>query len=155
MQLPFFNDNNFRLLLFVRLKHIRHRLYMRTIIIPGWPVIISDYDHTTYREDRTTVVLRSVDILKNLSQWSRNDNWRIKFLQYEYHVEGDISLYNTLAQENTRMLRLYSIIDVRVRILGYMVKLFAKICGSAVPSSSSSARRFEAIGTWIDCEHDA
>ena len=64
----------------------------------------------------------------------------IKFLHYEYHVEGDISLYNILAQENTRMLRLYSLIDIRVRILGYMVKLFAKICdiGDASRGSLSS-----------------
>ena len=64
----------------------------------------------------------------------------IKFLHYETHVEGDISLYNILAQENTRMLRFYSLIDIRVRILGYMVKLFAKICdiGDASRGSLSS-----------------
>ena len=64
----------------------------------------------------------------------------IKFLHYETHVEGDISLYNILAQENTRMLRFYSLLDIRVRILGYMAKLFAKICdiGDASRGSLSS-----------------
>ena len=38
------------------------------------------------------------------------------------------------------MLRCYSLIDVRVRILGYMAKLFAKICdiGDASRGSLSS-----------------
>ena len=39
----------------------------------------------------------------------------------------DISLYNVLARENTRLLQLYSELDSRCRVLGYMVKLFAKV----------------------------
>ena len=40
--------------------------------------------------------------------------------------EGDISLYNTLALENTKMLAAYCQLDERVSILGYTVKVFAK-----------------------------
>ena len=81
--------------------------------------------------------------------------------QYKTRIEGDISLYNILAQENTQMLRFYSNIDQRVRvsqfwrlyptrvhsafidfpqILGYLVKHFAKHCdmGDASRGSLSS-----------------
>ncbi len=42
----------------------------------------------------------------------------IKFIsiQYQPRIEGDISLYNILAQENTKMLRCYSNIDFRVKV---------------------------------------
>ncbi|BET00904.1 Hypothetical protein NTJ_13719 [Nesidiocoris tenuis] len=64
----------------------------------------------------------------------------IKFQHYPTGLEGDISLYNTLAQENTKMLRCYSEIDERVKILGYMVKQFARVCsvGDASKGSLSS-----------------
>ncbi|XP_059469571.1 terminal uridylyltransferase 4-like [Neocloeon triangulifer] len=52
----------------------------------------------------------------------------IKFTYPRIRVECDISLYNTLAQRNTRMLHLYSQIDRRVKILGYTLKRFAKLC---------------------------
>ena len=42
-------------------------------------------------------------------------------------VEGDLSLYNRLAVENTRMLKRYSQIDERVRTLGYCLKVFTKV----------------------------
>ncbi|KAI1289877.1 Terminal uridylyltransferase 7 [Halotydeus destructor] len=52
----------------------------------------------------------------------------------------DISLYNVLAKENTRLLRTYSMIDERVSILGFVVKNFAKFCqiGDAAKGSLSS-----------------
>ena len=55
-------------------------------------------------------------------------------------IDADISLYNILAQENTRMLSLYADLDRRCHILGYMAKLFAKICeiGDASRGSLSS-----------------
>ena len=36
--------------------------------------------------------------------------------QYKTRIEGDISLYNILAQENTQMLRFYSNVDERVKV---------------------------------------
>ncbi|KAG9466915.1 hypothetical protein GDO78_015896, partial [Eleutherodactylus coqui] len=64
----------------------------------------------------------------------------VKFEHRESGVEGDISLYNTLAQHNTRMLATYAAIDLRVKYLGYAVKFFAKRCdiGDASRGSLSS-----------------
>ena len=122
--------------------------------VNGFAFAKSDLDISlTFRNVLTASNLDSIDIIEGLAEQLKKMNGMkniqaitsakvpiIKFLQYEYHVEGDISLYNILAQENTRMLRLYSIIDIRVRILGYMVKLFAKICdiGDASRGSLSS-----------------
>ncbi|ELU05930.1 hypothetical protein CAPTEDRAFT_221986, partial [Capitella teleta] len=52
----------------------------------------------------------------------------VKFRHRRSQLEGDISLYNTLAQHNTRLLQAYSEIDSRVRVLGYTMKVFAKCC---------------------------
>ncbi|XP_068095078.1 terminal uridylyltransferase 4 isoform X2 [Hyperolius riggenbachi] len=64
----------------------------------------------------------------------------VKFEHRESGMEGDISLYNTLAQHNTRMLATYAAIDPRVKYLGYAVKFFAKRCdiGDASRGSLSS-----------------
>nr|KAG5701564.1 hypothetical protein BaRGS_024814 [Batillaria attramentaria] len=51
----------------------------------------------------------------------------VKFTDRNTKLEGDISLYNILAQRNTRLLYCYSQIDPRVRQLGYAVKVFAKL----------------------------
>jgi len=64
----------------------------------------------------------------------------IKLFYQNLNVEADISLYNVLARENTKLLSLYAELDQRVRILGYMVKHFAKVCdiGDASRGSLSS-----------------
>merc|ERR1719483_2022655 len=64
----------------------------------------------------------------------------VKFTVKQNGLEGDISLYNTLAQQNTKLLYLYSQIDTRVRVLGYTIKTFAKVCdiGDASRGSLSS-----------------
>lgn len=64
----------------------------------------------------------------------------VKFYHIPSGLEGDISLYNTLAQHNTRLLKAYSEIDHRVRVLGYTFKHFAKTCdiGDASRGSLSS-----------------
>ncbi|XP_054644990.1 terminal uridylyltransferase 4 [Dunckerocampus dactyliophorus] len=64
----------------------------------------------------------------------------VKFEHRQSGLEGDISLYNTLAQHNTRMLALYAALDPRVQFLGYMMKVFAKRCdiGDASRGSLSS-----------------
>ncbi|XP_006006033.1 terminal uridylyltransferase 4 isoform X1 [Latimeria chalumnae] len=64
----------------------------------------------------------------------------VKFKHRDSDLEGDISLYNTLAQHNTRMLATYAAIDPRVQYLGYTMKVFAKCCdiGDASRGSLSS-----------------
>ncbi|XP_031430304.1 terminal uridylyltransferase 4 isoform X3 [Clupea harengus] len=64
----------------------------------------------------------------------------VKFEHRQSGLEGDISLYNTLAQHNTRMLAKYAAIDPRVQYLGYTMKVFAKRCdiGDASRGSLSS-----------------
>ena len=51
----------------------------------------------------------------------------VKFVIRDLNLEGDISLYNCLALKNSLMLKAYASIDVRVRILGYCIKVFAKV----------------------------
>ncbi|RUS92208.1 hypothetical protein EGW08_000061 [Elysia chlorotica] len=64
----------------------------------------------------------------------------VKFTIRDFQLEADISLYNTLAQQNTKLLHCYSLVDPRVRILGYAIKTFAKVCdiGDASRGSLSS-----------------
>ena len=51
----------------------------------------------------------------------------VKFCFKNPEIEADISLYNILAQRNTELLLMYSQIDGRVKLLGYTLKLFAKV----------------------------
>lgn len=64
----------------------------------------------------------------------------VKFRHKKTDIEGDISLYNTLALQNTDLLRSYAEIDERTKVLGHVVKYFAKICriGDASCGSLSS-----------------
>jgi terminal uridylyltransferase len=64
----------------------------------------------------------------------------VKFRHRKTMIEGDISLYNTLALQNTDLLRTYAEIDGRTKVLGHTVKYFAKICriGDASCGSLSS-----------------
>ncbi|KAL1022737.1 hypothetical protein UPYG_G00031670 [Umbra pygmaea] len=64
----------------------------------------------------------------------------VKFEHRQSGLEADISLYNTLAQHNTRMLATYAALDPRVQLLGYTMKVFAKRCdiGDASRGSLSS-----------------
>ena len=51
----------------------------------------------------------------------------VKLIHAQCQIEADLSLYNVLARENTCLLSLYADLDPRVRTLGYMCKLFAKV----------------------------
>ncbi|XP_045890712.1 terminal uridylyltransferase 7 [Micropterus dolomieu] len=64
----------------------------------------------------------------------------VKFYHVRTGLEGDISLYNTLALHNTHLLASYAAIDSRVKILCYVMKVFAKMCdiGDASRGSLSS-----------------
>ncbi|CAM2718962.1 unnamed protein product [Rotaria socialis] len=52
----------------------------------------------------------------------------IRSVHVESNIEVDISLNNMLPIENTRLLRIYSDIDPRVRELGFVIKTLAKQC---------------------------
>ncbi|KAM4576222.1 terminal uridylyltransferase 7 [Odontesthes bonariensis] len=64
----------------------------------------------------------------------------VKFYHVHTGLEGDISLYNTLALHNTHLLASYAAIDRRVKLLCYVMKVFAKMCdiGDASRGSLSS-----------------
>uniref|UniRef100_A0A8B9CZJ5 CCHC-type domain-containing protein n=1 Tax=Anser brachyrhynchus TaxID=132585 RepID=A0A8B9CZJ5_9AVES len=64
----------------------------------------------------------------------------VKFFHVRSGLEVDISLYNTLALHNTRLLSSYSAIDPRVKFLCYTMKVFTKMCdiGDASRGSLSS-----------------
>ncbi|XP_077330955.1 terminal uridylyltransferase 7 isoform X2 [Lithobates pipiens] len=64
----------------------------------------------------------------------------VKFYHVRSGLEGDISLYNTLALHNTRLLASYAAIDPRVKYLCYIMKVFTKVCdiGDASRGSLSS-----------------
>ena len=61
----------------------------------------------------------------------------VKIVHAGFKLEADISLYNRLAQENTKMMAFYASIDERARQLGYLVKLFAKTVGIGDASRGS------------------
>ncbi|XP_065674456.1 terminal uridylyltransferase 4-like [Hydra vulgaris] len=61
----------------------------------------------------------------------------VKFCFRNSDIDGDISLYNYLAIVNSKLLRTYAMIDTRVRIMGYCIKYFAKICDIGDASSGS------------------
>ncbi|XP_042733322.1 terminal uridylyltransferase 7 isoform X1 [Lagopus leucura] len=64
----------------------------------------------------------------------------VKFFHIRSGLEVDISLYNTLALHNTRLLSSYAAIDPRVKYLCYTMKVFTKMCdiGDASRGSLSS-----------------
>ncbi|KAL4236653.1 Terminal uridylyltransferase 4 [Mactra antiquata] len=64
----------------------------------------------------------------------------VKFVHRQTQLEGDISMYNVLALQNTKLLYTYACIDPRVQTLGYAIKVFAKVCdiGDASKGSLSS-----------------
>ena len=61
----------------------------------------------------------------------------VKLFHGKFNIEADISLYNVLASENSAMLALYAEIDDRFKVLGYLVKLFAKSCDLCDASKGS------------------
>merc|ERR1719341_2824831 len=61
----------------------------------------------------------------------------VKLFHSKFNIEADISLYNVLASENSAMLALYAVIDERFKVLGYLVKLFAKCCDLCDASKGS------------------
>lgn len=122
--------------------------------VNGFSFAKSDLDISlTFTDHESSVDLNAIEIIENLAEKMKGNpaylNVQaitsakvpiIKFTNKMPKIECDISLYNVLAQENTRMLRTYASIDPRVKMLGYVVKEFAKRCdiGDASRGSLSS-----------------
>ncbi|XP_052447416.1 terminal uridylyltransferase 7 [Carassius gibelio] len=87
-----------------------------------------------------TKALRKHHSLRNILPITTAKVPIVKFYHTKTGLEGDISLYNTLALHNTQLLASYAAIDARVKILCYVMKVFAKICdiGDASRGSLSS-----------------
>ena len=119
--------------------------------VNGFAFTKSDLDISmSFTDDRSPDSVDQVAVLKDVHGKLEQLNWIvdaqditsakvpiIKFTHAKTKLEADISLYNTLGQENTRLLRFYSIIDSRVKVLGYIVKYFAKTCGIGDASRGS------------------
>ncbi|KAM9823006.1 terminal uridylyltransferase 7-like isoform 3-T3 [Syngnathus typhle] len=90
--------------------------------------------------ERLAKLLRKHPDLRNILPITTAKVPIVKFYHVRTGLEGDISLYNRLALHNTRLLALYAAIDRRVKILCYVMKVFAKICdiGDASRGSLSS-----------------
>ncbi|KAK0422752.1 hypothetical protein QR680_007762 [Steinernema hermaphroditum] len=61
----------------------------------------------------------------------------VKFKSAAIGIEGDISVYNSLALANTDLLRTYCSYDKRVAPLGNAIKKWAKVCGINDPAHGS------------------
>ncbi|XP_026721926.1 terminal uridylyltransferase 7 isoform X2 [Athene cunicularia] len=85
-------------------------------------------------------VLKKQSGLKNVLPITTAKVPIVKFFHVRSGLEVDISLYNTLALHNTRLLSSYAAIDPRVKYLCYTMKVFTKICdiGDASRGSLSS-----------------
>uniref|UniRef100_A0A2I3GU01 Terminal uridylyl transferase 7 n=1 Tax=Nomascus leucogenys TaxID=61853 RepID=A0A2I3GU01_NOMLE len=85
-------------------------------------------------------VLRKHSGLRNILPITTAKVPIVKFFHLRSGLEVDISLYNTLALHNTRLLSAYSAIDPRVKYLCYTMKVFTKMCdiGDASRGSLSS-----------------
>ncbi|XP_066471809.1 terminal uridylyltransferase 7 [Tiliqua scincoides] len=85
-------------------------------------------------------VLRKHSGLRNILPITTAKVPIVKFFHVRSGLEVDISLYNTLALHNTRLLSCYASIDPRVRYLCYTMKVFTKMCdiGDASRGSLSS-----------------
>ncbi|NWU38121.1 TUT7 uridylyltransferase, partial [Hylia prasina] len=85
-------------------------------------------------------VLKKQSGLKNVFPITTAKVPIVKFFHVRSGLEVDISLYNTLALHNTRLLSSYAAIDPRVKYLCYTMKVFTKICdiGDASRGSLSS-----------------
>ncbi|KAK2517748.1 hypothetical protein Q9966_014615 [Columba livia] len=85
-------------------------------------------------------VLKKQSGLKNVLPITTAKVPIVKFFHIRSGLEVDISLYNTLALHNTRLLSSYAAIDPRVKYLCYTMKVFTKICdiGDASRGSLSS-----------------
>lgn len=81
--------------------------------------------------------LKKLGVMSNLVPITTAKVPILKFYHIPSELEGDISIYNTLGQQNTKLLRTYAEIDPRAKMLGYMLKRFAKVCDMCDASRGS------------------
>ncbi len=159
-RIPSENENNGRKHVLDDLSEFVRKSYPTAVLtlfgssVNGFSFSKSDLDISlTFTDHDTDENLNAIEIIENLAEKLKKKpsvlNVQaitsakvpiIKFTNRQPKIECDISLYNILAQENTKMLRAYSCIDPRVKLLGYVVKEFAKRCdiGDASRGSLSS-----------------
>ncbi|PNF19443.1 hypothetical protein B7P43_G03611, partial [Cryptotermes secundus] len=82
-------------------------------------------------------MLKKLGVMSNLVPVTTAKVPILKFFHKVSELEGDISIYNTLGQQNTKLLRTYAEIDPRAKMLGYMLKRFAKVCDMCDASRGS------------------
>uniref|UniRef100_A0A0M3HZ34 RNA uridylyltransferase n=1 Tax=Ascaris lumbricoides TaxID=6252 RepID=A0A0M3HZ34_ASCLU len=121
------------------------RLTLFGSIVNGFGVIGSDVDISfRFGSDKSPEDFDADDVIMKLAEVLSQiagivdvyaiPNAKVPIVKFKYedtlyHFESDLSLYNALALENTRLLREYSEIDKRVRPLGTMLKKWSSYCG--------------------------
>ncbi|MFT7811851.1 terminal uridylyltransferase 7 isoform X1 [Arapaima gigas] len=90
--------------------------------------------------DQLARVLRKHSGLRNIIPITTAKVPIVKFFHVRTGLEGDISLYNTLALHNTKLLACYAAVDPRVKHVCYVMKVLSKVCdiGDASRGSLSS-----------------
>jgi hypothetical protein len=65
--------------------------------------------------------LKKLDVMSNLVPITTAKVPILKFYHIPSELEGDISIYNTLGQQNTKLLRVYAEIDPRAKVCVHYV----------------------------------
>ncbi|OXB64801.1 hypothetical protein ASZ78_010394 [Callipepla squamata] len=104
------------------------------------PNIVEDQAREHIRQNLENFIRLEFPGLRNVLPITTAKVPIVKFFHVRSGLEVDISLYNTLALHNTRLLSSYAAIDCRVKYLCYTMKVFTKMCdiGDASRGSLSS-----------------
>ncbi|KAF4019482.1 hypothetical protein G4228_011273 [Cervus hanglu yarkandensis] len=104
------------------------------------PTVLEDQAREHIRQNLENFIRQEFPGLRNILPITTAKVPIVKFFHLRSGLEVDISLYNTLALHNTRLLSAYSAIDPRVKYLCYTMKVFTKMCdiGDASRGSLSS-----------------
>ncbi|CAG2100716.1 unnamed protein product [Medioppia subpectinata] len=139
---------------FIRLEIPNARLELFGSTKNGFGARFCDLDIClTFDNNSTGEGLEFATIIENVGQILRTHrnlqniipivSAKVPIVKFGYNfdrnrcVECDISLYNILARYNTAWLKLYTLIDRRVQVLGFVVKHFAKTCDMCDASRGS------------------
>ncbi|XP_041374641.1 terminal uridylyltransferase 4-like [Gigantopelta aegis] len=108
----------------------------------GFGLKRSDLDISmTYYSEPSGEDMDYGSIVNDLAEWLEEQDGvcniraiptaKVPIVRFKHERSGlpcDISLYNTLAQNNSQLLEMYSHVDPRVKVLGYAFKKFTKVC---------------------------